>query len=330
MRLRCRMAGRGDSSHYLRVLFFAVSPRHKNEMDEEKQRPPPEVALNNASCLLLNLPEVIISHIVSFSAAPTLRARVICHQLGLTCRLASQLWIERADAMWQTLLEQDYGVTATNDMNRRSSKRLRRSPQDRVRDAHKLIQMHTEIAYYYVAELAQTQNTKGGLSRSKMTRIIEEYGPHLRINSVVSSGGTFLVEVCRSRHVQESTILQCVQELVEQRGALVDVCSSESSSSQLSALCVASARGMPTVVRYLLEQGATPSLRCSGRFRLHTKVSRSIQCRDCTARDFAETMLAAENDAGADQTNLSPLRKCIKLLNGNDRSMHAYSQRLDS
>lgn len=262
------------------------------------------------------LPDVVLFHVLRFCAAPTLRATVVCHQLALTCRSGKERLFE-STALWETLLHEDYGAEVLVSENRRTSKRLRRSPRDRVCDAHRLIQMHTEIAYFHISELAQS--TKGSLSRSEMVRILQEYGPNLRINALLSTGGTLLVEVCRARNISEAAIFNCVQELVERWGALTDVSTSESPSSRMTALCVAAARGMPKLVLFLLQKGASLSIQSSGRFRLTAKPTRSVHCRNQTALEFARTLEQAEIGVGAKSNELSSLRKVIRLLSNPPR-----------
>jgi hypothetical protein len=223
--------------------------------------------------------------------------------------------------LWDIVFQQDYccpyqaSEVSTRKrqiafMERRECKRLCRRPVHKVRDAHRLIVDRTEICYYYLSELTNSR----GLSRAKLVRLVNEYGPHLRINETVSSGGLFLVEVCRARNVKESTILNCVRELVEQQGAVVNTCTNEPPAS-LTALAVAAARGMPTAVKYLLQAGADPSLAASGRFRLHANPKKSVRCDVVPPVEFARCMMQAEEKEGAPERALRNLARCIKLLN---------------
>lgn len=116
---------------------------------------------------LWELPDVILFHIVSFVAPPTLRATVFCHQLAVLCKEAKRAILEdsiggQAVALWDTILKEDYGINTIieNDdgdgclvttgghnnarggggggvrRQRRACKRLRRTPVQKVRDAH--------------------------------------------------------------------------------------------------------------------------------------------------------------------------------------------------
>jgi hypothetical protein len=204
-------------------------------------------------------------------------------------------------------------MSSKSSKARRECKRLKRSALQRVRASHRRIQDSTEIAYYYLSEMTQA---KQNLTHSGMCRILNEYGPYLRYNSVVSSGGLYLVEVCRARHCSERQVLQCVEELVERRGALVDLQTNESPQSRENALCVASARGLSIVVEYLLKKGASTSIQSSGRFGLHTNPRRSIKCINQTPLEFSLAMKEAEMKEGASESSLKGLTRCIALLEG--------------
>jgi hypothetical protein len=268
---------------------------------------------------LWELPDVLLCYLVSFVAAPTHRATVLCHQFAPLCKAAQRAILEeeRSVTLWDIILKEDYGVEDSSSIQksgvkRRACKRLRRSPVDRVRDAHVLIQDNTEIAFFYLSEMVNASRKE--LTKSKLCRLLDEYGPHLRINKVLSSGGLYLVEVCRARHVKEVVVLKCVQELVEQRGALVDLSANDSGKSNQTALCVSAVRGMPTVVKYLLQRGASRHIRSSGRFRLHTQSKKTLSCKNVTPLEFALAMRNAEKEAGASDQSLSDLNKCIRML----------------
>ena len=147
-----------------------------------------------------------------------------------------------------------------------------------------------------------------------MVSILEEFGPNLMYNKTMSTGGNFLVEVCRSRNGTAHTILQCVEELIVKRGCHPDIRTHESSNASLTALCVAAVRGLPKVVEFLLRHGASTTQTCSGRFRLHTCPKKSLRCNDCTPILFAKKMRDAEIAEGATKSNLKELNKCIQIL----------------
>jgi hypothetical protein len=273
-----------------------------------------------ATFRLWELPEVLLYHVASFIAPPTERASFLCHKIAPLCKASFKATLEeeRSVVLWGMVLAGDYGVdyAYSGSSKRRSCKRLRRCPVQQVRDAHRLLKDNTEIAYFYLAEVSSSSTTKNGLTRSRLCGILNEYGPQLMLNKTLSSGGTFLVEVCRARNTTQSNILHCVQELIEQRGALVNIRNNESSNSTLTALCAASVRGMPKVVEYLLSKGASQTMRSNSRFRLYIKKTKYLRCADATPLEFSQSMLDAEREAGASEQDLKNLNRVIKLLRG--------------
>lgn len=261
---------------------------------------------------------MLLHHVVTFVAGPTHRAFVLCHQIAPLSRAAHKaiLHDNGSTALWDAILKEDYGVehidSSLTNVNRRSCKRLKRSRTQRVREAHGLLSDNTEIAFFYLQEM--NHSSTHSLSHARLCQLINEYGPYLRINKVTSSGGTFLVECCRARHVRENVIKKCVQELVERNGASVNGSTHESAMSSLTALCVAAARGMYTVIKYLLMRDASCDMRGTGRFRLHTRRNKTVRCTNATPLEFAQTMRDAEHAEGATDREIVNLDKCIRLL----------------
>jgi hypothetical protein len=289
--------------------------------EETVDDPSQDVDAKPPRCLW-ELPEIILYEIAQFCVPHMQRASFLCHTLAVLAKESHRAILaedsKRASGiLWNSVLQGDYGVSSTNNNDcsrRRSCKRLRRSPIDQVRDAHKLMIDNTEIAYYYLWEMSSSKARSTCLTRRNLVSILETYGPRLIYNKVMSSGGTFLVEICRCRNANCNTILQCVKELVEERGAMVNKATNESSNSTLTPLCVAAVRGMPKLVEYLLSKDASTDIKCSGRFRLHTNSKKSVRCDDATPLMFSRTMLAAEKGEGAEDSDLRDLLACISLL----------------
>jgi hypothetical protein len=303
----------------------------------------------------LDLPEILLFRIVSYVAGPTERVSVLCHQIAPLCSIASKVLREEQSPLWSAILMEDYGVDPpdpyvyhesesssckrkrrlTKQQNlqlpslsflRRCSKRLQQTNViQRIRDAHNLTRDHTEIAYYHWSELCI--NPKPGISRARLISLLREFHVQPRINRRTSTGGTFLVECCRARHVRESTILRCVRELIKRWGANTTIPTQEDNDVSLTALCVAAARAMPTVVKYLLLQPqkhfsdepiakSLISLVSSGRFRLATNPRRTVHCRNSTPLEFVNAMYEAERNEGAKEVDLINLNKVRTLLEG--------------
>ena len=205
------------------------------------------------------------------------------------------------------------------------------------------------MALQELADLAISK-TPHPLSLARLRGILNTYGPNLNINQRSAIGGTFLVDVVRARCVKESVILSCVKELIEvyhaspyvpategaQYQKLKQRCSSNNKSkvvgNLLPPLVVASARGMPSIVKYLLsyenekrgnrkhemnnnvyEVISIQDDEGSSRFRLFTNPKKSI-CGTHTPLKFALKMKEAELEQGASESDLRSLNQCIRLL----------------
>eukprot|EP00934_Nitzschia_sp_Nitz4_P004522 Nitzschia sp. Nitz4//scaffold112_size70979//35//892//NITZ4_005888-RA/size70979-processed-gene-0.96-mRNA-1//1//CDS//3329533223//4512//frame0 len=266
------------------------------------------------------LPEVLLYRISTYTVPPTERAGFFCHKIAPLCRPAYQSILgddEKSNLLWSLVLKGDYGVdtpTGFEKNPRRSCKRLKRSPVDQVRSAHQVLRDTTELAYYDLWELSYSSQSSNSLTKGKLCRILNEYGPNLLINRKMLGGGTYLVEVCRAKNTTCSSVLQCVQELVENHAAMVNLATNESANSFLTPLCVAAVRAMPRVVEYLLSKGASQEIRCSARFRLFSKKNRYMRCNNATPLEFATAMLEAERKEGATEHDLRDLKRCVKLL----------------
>jgi hypothetical protein len=263
------------------------------------------------------LPEVLLYNIASFIAPPTKRANFLCHSIAPLCKASHRVILEESHSknLWDLVLKGDYGIDPHSHecQTRRSSKRLKRSPVDTVKEAQKLLVDNTEIAYFYLTELASTAD-KSKLTLKGLRDILQEFGPTLLYNRIQSTGGTFLVEVCAARDTTQATILKCVQELVEHRGAIINMRTDASPGAKLTALCVAAVRAMPNVVTYLLKNGALKDFQCRGQFRLSKNPRKFLRFKDSTALEAAIAMRDIEKENGATGEELCNLEKCIKLL----------------
>jgi hypothetical protein len=283
---------------------------------------------SDASAFLWNIPDTILFGIISFVAAPTHRAGVVCHQLAPLNHNCYERYMHNT-SLWEAILQEDYGAisedcdksiknvrrnNANGSDKRRRCTRLERSPLERVQEAHRLVKDNTEIAFYYLSELVTASTSKAGLSHRKLLSLLQEYGPHLRINQRTATGGLFLVEVCRSKNIKEPVVLKCVQELVEHHGALVNLQTYEAVSVYQTALAVVSARGMPSVVKYLLSKGACPKIRSSGSFRLSKNPKKSLRLVNLNCLECASEAKKGELEHGATARDLKALNKCIELL----------------
>lgn len=260
------------------------------------------------------LPSTSLYAIIRFLTLPTSTCHVLSFQISLLSA-ATNRFITAQDELWhQILLE--YSSTTSQSTSSRASKRLRKTTKEFVMREHIALCKRTETAHYLLTELIH--NRQHPLSLLRLRALFPRDGPSLRINQRAQVGGTFLVEVCRARFVEEKAILRCVKELVA-LGASPDVSTGmgpgPNGEGGLTPLCVAAARGMSSVVEYFTGAAvnASKELRGEGRFRLfgdgHQSLSGSF-----TPLGWAAAMLAAETSAGVSDLDLTPLRKCMQVL----------------
>jgi len=219
---------------------------------------------------------------------------------------------------------------------RRSTRLCASTPKESYIHAYNLTLSRTETALLQIAEHAHS--SKDSLTFAKLRNLLIIHGP-VAINQRVRTGGTFLVELCRARYIYEGTILKCIKHLIEEYGANPNVPSAEFSSirnitiqgpsgnaasqtacststigNELYPLIIAAARGMPTVVRYLLESGANRSHRGTCRFKLFSNPKKSIKGANLTALEFACKMMHEEKSNGITNSDLKGLIKVIQQL----------------
>lgn len=279
---------------------------------------------------LLNLPDDVFYNILLFLEQPMYVSRVVCKQIAPLC-LSSRILVGNDSSLWETILggyylsgSQPSSVSAYRARTqRRSSKRLRRTTaREDVIHAQFVLRDSTEMALQEVADMAISKSPKP-LTLARLRGILTNYGPILNINQRSAIGGTFLVDCCRARCIKESVILACVKELVEKYGASPNVPATEGAAykhvtkrnhNTVTPLVVAASRGMPTIVKYLLQNTSVSiSEKGTSRFRLFMNPKKSI-FGTYTPLEFAEKMKHAEVESGATEQQLPSLNTCIKLL----------------
>jgi len=227
----------------------------------------------------------------------------------------------------------------TGQSPRRSGRLRPATPKEQYIHSYNLLLSRSESAVLELTE--RTHSAKKKLTFSMLKKLLKEYEP-IAINRRVRSGGTFLVEVVRARYISEGVILRCIKLLVEQNGANPNVpsaeiglaststirpvyessaasgevgtCLSSSTGRALYPLIIAAARGMATVVEYLLSVGADPKMRGSSRFRLYSNPRKTVSAVDCTALEFALKMRDEEMENGVERSDLKGLLKIISML----------------
>ena len=282
------------------------------------------------SSVFLDLPDDLLYNILTYVAPPTERVYFLCHRLiPLSSSIRHSINHARVDLWSMILTEYVYNKTLpfkkTTAQPKRSSKRLhRKTSKEEVQVKHRLLCDRTYIAFYALDEMVHSSKTP--LSLKNLRWIFENYGPILRCNqyhNLQSKGsykgmgdscGTFLVLCCRARHCKESIILNCVKELIEKHGALPDVydINGKSSTCMTTPLCIASARGFPSIVRYLIKAGAS----------LHTKGTDSIAVLDRPHKRIHGTFTPYEfaNKMHQHCSLNKKLKKCMIFLREAERA----------
>ena len=228
--------------------------------------------------------------------------------------------------------------TGSTSSPRRSNRLRPATAKERYIHSYNLLLSRNESALLELQECAHS--TKKPLSLPMLKKLLKEYEP-IAINRRVRTGGTFLVEVVRARHVKESVILKCVKLLIENganpnipsaEGGMgftsmatllfersvasgeVGECISSSTGAKLYPLIIAAARGMSSVVDFLLGVGADPSLRGSSRFRLYSNPRKTVKGVDLTAYEFAIKMRVNEFENGIKREEMRGLDRTIHLF----------------
>mmetsp|Transcript_4252 Transcript_4252/g.6645 ORF Transcript_4252/g.6645 Transcript_4252/m.6645 type:complete len:319 (-) Transcript_4252:60-1016(-) len=315
---------------------------------------------------LIELPDEIIHAIFGYVAnSPSLIGPCMCYNLRPLSKQWQQVLDTRRD-LWELAIHDlscDYyesqntpsmhatpytdrpfkrARTGQSSPPRRSGRLRPATSKERYIHSYNLLLSRNESALLELTELAHSSNSKKRLSFSKLKKLLKEYDP-IAINRRVRTGGTFLVEVVRARHVQESVILKCMKLLIEQNGANPNVpsaevvsgsastiapvyetsaassgevgnCLSSSTGRELYPLIIAAARGMHTVVKYLLSVDANPNLRGSSRFRLYSNSRKTVRGVDLTPLEFATKMRDNEIENGVRREDLRGLLKVISML----------------
>lgn len=285
--------------------------------------------------LLLSLPDDLWYSILTFASAPTERAAVLCSRVAPLCSALRESVDRGRPGLWSAVLDEyGGGGDAVSSRKRRrtsttiappparSSARLRpASKKDEVRAAHARLLDRTVIAHRALTELTRTA-VAPTLTLGGLRWIFAHHGPSLSCDrrfsdpTSYSQGDTFLVECCRAAGASERIVLSCAKELVSERGARPDG-PPPSSSRRTTPLCVAAARGMPSVVRFLLDSGADPRVEGADRFPIRRRPSRSVSGTFAPLR-IAKIVLDAkieQQKEGVDaRSEIRSLRACVRIL----------------
>lgn len=269
--------------------------------------------------LLLDLPDVLLHHILSFVAPAMERAAVLSLQIAPLCDATLHaVHNEPWSSLWFLLLQNEYGgglhpARRLASTTGRASKRLRSEFQARtvVRETHIMLCENTDDAH--CALMATAVNEYEPLTLKRLRSIMSEHGrPSLLVNRRSPWGRTFLMECCAADFVDEGVVLRCVRELVENHGAGPNVLTrNEHPFADRPVLFFAIARVMPSVVEYLIHAGASLHVEVTGQFRLVSAPLEGLH-GTFTPLGFARALKDAESRLPV--YYVSKLNVCIKIL----------------
>ena len=232
-------------------------------------------------------------------------------------RLTSSEWRDWMDGeasanLWHGLLPLMASTTPRGA--RRTSERLVLSPQKMVARAWKSILSRSEALHHALAIVGQD---KKNLTLKNVKTIIKRFGPATLIDrSSPVYNATLLMEVCKARRTREANQVACVNYLIKELGA--DVNARQDGANGLSPLIIAAARGLPSLVKALLECGADSTRRGEGRFRLCAPASHKTHKGCYTALEWVETLYKLEKENGVPTESSKPLWQCLELLRSHE------------
>ena len=231
------------------------------------------------------LPHDLILRVLDHVSLPTLAPT--CASLRATSRaweaatrpLLEQLALRMKPAA--DALASPRSPAASASASLRRSSRCSLAPPEAFAQAVRALRMRTEAMHHGLAVMGQ--DTKD-VTAARVKKLWERWTPCLLDRASPVYDASMLMEVCRAR-VHEKQIAAAAAELLR-LGADANAANSEG----LSPLIMASARGLPKVVRLLLAHGAHHAPRGLGRFRL-ADTPRSIRGRMSAVRRSAPRIL---------------------------------------
>jgi len=275
----------------------------------------------------LTLPDALVYAILRLVAPPCETASVACHRLALLSRSCHSSVTDENGVFWDFVLGEYSGDAASRAAedrvpapvpSPRRCKRLRRSAREAVREAHLRLCERSDAAHLALTEM--THRRERPLTLARLRALFPRgsgAAAELRVNQRARVGGTLLIECCRARFVEERAVLSCVRFLVTDKAADVNVATGAGplpgGAGGLTPLCIAAARGMATVVGFLVSSGADPSLAGQGRFRLFGSTHASVHGK-FTPRGWVRAMAEAEAAAGVPPSDLAGLLECARVL----------------
>lgn len=264
----------------------------------------------SASALDLNvfcLPVDILARIISLLELA--RVPQALGALGTTCRDGARCLEMSGDGgLWEALLSLVVVTPVAARGSRRQSERLVCSSRTAFQRGWNAMISRCETRHHALAVAGQ--DTKN-LTVSVLKSILLQWGTITLIDRASPVyHATLLMEMCKARGTREQNIVLCCQHLIDSCGA--DVNARPPVSNGLTALILASCRGLPKLVAFLLSRGAKTTPAGEGRFRLAGSAKSIAGCY--TALRWVGVLLSAEEANGVNDADRQPLERCRDLL----------------
>lgn len=251
---------------------------------------------------LLSLPEDLIARALYFVPLALLPHALAAVRASCAGGAAA---LKNAD-VWRALLPLVGGTHKPHA--RRVSERLALDGESAFVRAWSRLVMRSEALHHSIAVSGQdTKNLTVGMLKLFLSRwspcpLVDRASPVYN--------ATILMEICKARGIREATLVQCAKHMLSTMHA--DVNARPSSAHACTPLIIASCRGLPKLVELFLAHGADVHVRGEGRFRVGS-TSKTIFGTH-TAREWTETLLAAEQANEVLAKDREPLERVRKLL----------------
>ena len=252
---------------------------------------------------LFSLPSDVLHRVLSLLPLPELP--IALGALLCSCHGGAAL----LDSVWTMLLPLVSHSEGAGSSSGRKSERLVLSERAAFVRAWRAFVARSEALHHAIAVAGQDEQR---LTVGVLKSIISRWGSGERTLLDRASpvyNATLLMEVCKARGTREHSIVQCVGHLAS-LGANLNA--RPPGDAACTPLIIASCRGLPRLVAFLLDGGADPMLAGEGRFRL---CGSSKTLHGCHAPlEWVEALLAAEEENGVPEKDRQSLAKCARIL----------------
>lgn len=213
---------------------------------------------------------------------------------------------------WDKIRKRKASSLAVATQPQRKSRRLQVCGRQILINARTSLRRNSEYAHDDLTGVSSGSHQKMTLNR--LRRVLKKWIP-LDINHIHQRGSTILMECVRTRKCSCRQALMCTKELLQKWGADPNI---EHPTSGMRAIHYCAARGMPKVVKLLLQHGAKIDIKGKGTFT--TSISDTLGSRKrrltgkYTPLEWAIAMRDLEIGVGVGPSAIRQLNECISIL----------------